>query len=74
VLLKNGGMLFMPPFFSQHHAVLNKKLRIPRFYSRLPAQLSFFHAAAFCSFTLCIFHPTFNFYHAAFLFITRTLF
>jgi hypothetical protein len=39
-----------------------------------PAQLSFFHDAAFCSFTLCIFHPTFNFYHAAFLFIPRTLF
>jgi hypothetical protein len=52
VLLKNGGMLFMPPFFSQHHAVLNKKLRIPQLYSRLPAQLSFFHDAAFCSFQL----------------------
>jgi len=22
-------MLFMPPFFSQHHAVLNQKLKLP---------------------------------------------
>jgi len=32
VLLENGGMLFMPPFSSQHHAVLEK---IPCDYTEL---------------------------------------